>query len=62
MSSDSAHGAPAGRRRRGAWLRIPVLFSIAVIVIWVVIAITIPWWAPYDPVARVGEALAVALG
>jgi peptide/nickel transport system permease protein len=53
---DTAHAA-AGGRRRSAWLKIPVIFSLAVIVIWVVVAVTIPWWAPYDPVARVGEAL-----
>ena len=49
--------ATAGRRRRSEWLKIPVLFSITVIFAWVVIAITIPWWAPYDSVARVGDAL-----
>ena len=47
----------AGRRRRNAWLKIPVVFSLAVIATWVIIAITVPWWAPYDPVARVGDAL-----
>jgi peptide/nickel transport system permease protein len=46
-----------GRRRRSAWLRLPVLVSIAVIAIWVVIAITVSWWAPYDPIERVGDAL-----
>jgi peptide/nickel transport system permease protein len=53
--SDTAHAV--GRRRRSAWLKIPVIFSLAVIAIWVVVAVTVPWWAPYDPVARVGEAL-----
>jgi peptide/nickel transport system permease protein len=52
-----ASTATAGRRRRSAWLKIPVLFSLAIIGFWVLVAITIPWWSPYDPVDRVGEAL-----
>jgi peptide/nickel transport system permease protein len=33
------------------------MISIGVIVLWVVIAITISWWAPHDPLDRVGSAL-----
>jgi peptide/nickel transport system permease protein len=46
-----------GRRRRSAWLKVPVLISIAIIAFWVVVGLTVSWWAPYDPIARVGDSL-----
>jgi len=46
-----------GRRRRSALLRVPVLVSIVIIAGWVIVALTVSWWAPHDPIARVGGAL-----
>ncbi|MFP5226038.1 MAG: ABC transporter permease [Acidobacteriota bacterium] len=45
------------RRRRFAWLTIPSGISLTVIVGWFIVAITVPWWAPYSPVNSVSTAL-----
>jgi peptide/nickel transport system permease protein len=44
--------------RRPRWLTLPVALGSAVIVGWLLVALTIPWWAPYDPVQPVTERLA----
>ena len=43
--------------RRLGWSHLPLIFAIVVLVGLVVIAITIPWWTPYDPVALAGRRL-----
>jgi peptide/nickel transport system permease protein len=52
---EAVPGDPA--RRRAAWLRIPVLISIAAISFWVLVALTVTWWAPFNPLDKVGRAL-----
>ena len=44
-------------RRRPSWLTLPVVFGIVVVVFWAVVALTIQWWAPYDPLDMVGRRL-----
>ena len=45
------------RRGRPRWLTLPVMLGIAIIVFWFVVALTIPLWAPYDPVSIAGRRL-----
>jgi peptide/nickel transport system permease protein len=54
---DPHEEAISGGRNPRAWLQVPVLISITVIVLWVLVAFTVSWWAPYDPVKRVAEPL-----
>ena len=51
--------APPRRLRRGRpeWLRGPSLIGVAVILLWVLVALTVPLWSPYDPLAEVGPRL-----
>jgi peptide/nickel transport system permease protein len=44
------------RRRAGraAWLTVPVILGLIVFVGWLVIALTITLWSPYDPLATTG--------
>lgn len=51
--------APPRRLRRGRpeWLRGPSLVGVAVIVLWVLVALTVPWWTPYDPLEAVAPRL-----
>ncbi|MGB8860116.1 MAG: ABC transporter permease [Ilumatobacteraceae bacterium] len=51
--------APPRRLRRGRpeWLRGPALIGVIVIVVWVLVALTIPLWTPYDPLAEVAPRL-----
>lgn len=44
------------RRRagRGAWLTVPVILGLIVFAGWLVIALTITLWSPYDPLATTG--------
>ena len=51
--------APPRRLRRGRpeWLRGPSLIGVAVIVLWVLVALTVPWWTPYDPLEAVAPRL-----
>jgi peptide/nickel transport system permease protein len=44
-------------RRRPVWLTLPVVIGGAIIAIWVVIALTVPLWAPYGAEASVAERL-----
>jgi len=48
---------PRARRGRPRWLTLPVMLGIAIIVFWFVVALTIPLWAPYDPVSIAGRRL-----
>ena len=43
--------------RLPAWLTLPVGVGAAIIVAWVVIAITVHWWAPYGPMETAGARL-----
>ena len=49
--------APRARRGRPTWLRGPALVGVIAIVIWALVAITIPLWSPSDPLEAVGSRL-----
>ncbi|MFN8021069.1 MAG: ABC transporter permease [Acidimicrobiales bacterium] len=56
--SDVTLALPARRRAtRPAWLRGPSFIGVGVIVLWVVVAITVPLWSPYDPLEPVAPRL-----
>ncbi|MDI6029027.1 ABC transporter permease [Corticibacterium sp. UT-5YL-CI-8] len=42
---------------RPAWLATPVIIGMVLVVAWILIALTIPLWSPYDPIASVGRRL-----
>jgi peptide/nickel transport system permease protein len=44
-------------RRLPAWLKLPVLVGIAIIVFWIVASLTIDLWPIYDPIDMVGRRL-----
>jgi peptide/nickel transport system permease protein len=44
-------------RRRPAWLTIPVMIGLCVGFAWIVVALTVQWWAPYSPTASSGATL-----
>src|SRR4051794_9583771 len=46
-----------GPPRRPAWLSVPVLLGGLILLFWVVVALTVPLWAAYDPVALAGRRL-----
>jgi peptide/nickel transport system permease protein len=48
--------APA-RRVRVDWISVPVVVGAVVLCFWVVVAITVQWWAPFDPLEVAGERL-----
>lgn len=50
---------PVARRRRSRpkWLTPPVIAGIVIIAFWVIVAITVPLWAPYDPLMIAGRRL-----
>jgi len=48
------YGRFAGRL---SWRSAPVILGVAIIIAFIVIAITIPLWSPYDPVALAGRRL-----
>ncbi len=43
--------------RRPKWLTLPVIVGGAVILFWVTTALTVEWWAPYEPTAIVADRL-----
>lgn len=49
---DSAH-----RRVRPPWLRGPALVGVVVLATWAAVALTLPLWTPFDPLAPVGTRL-----
>jgi peptide/nickel transport system permease protein len=53
----SAEVRPLPRRRRHAWLTAPVLAGGIIALAWLIAALTVPWWTPYDPVAMAGRRL-----
>ena len=63
MTADAlqiAVDAIPGRRRwsRPVWLTMPAIVGASVVVLWIVVALTVPLWAPYDPLQPVGNRLA----
>ncbi len=48
---------PERRWSRPIWLTTPTIIGGTVIIIWVVIALTVPFWAPSDPLVPVGDRL-----
>lgn len=54
----SVAGTPIERTtRRPGWMTLPVVIGIAVVAFWVIVALTIDWWSPYDPLRTVGRRL-----
>lgn len=55
-----AEVVPVAARHRGraGWLTVPVVLGLIVAVGWIVVALTIQWWAPYSPIAPSGVPLA----
>ncbi|MFO1090803.1 MAG: ABC transporter permease [Hyphomicrobiales bacterium] len=45
------------RRRRIAWLTAPVIVGGVIALAWIIAAITVPWWTPYNPVGLAGKRL-----
>jgi peptide/nickel transport system permease protein len=45
------------RFHRPKWLTLPVIAGLGVLILWLVVAITIPLWSPHDPQAVVGDRL-----
>jgi peptide/nickel transport system permease protein len=43
--------------RRPAWLTLPVILGGLIVMAWIVVALTIPLWSPYDPVGIAGRRL-----
>ncbi|MCP4968471.1 MAG: ABC transporter permease [bacterium] len=44
-------------RRRAHWISAPVIVGMVVLTFWVVVALTVQWWAPYDPLEVAGPRL-----
>ena len=57
---------PASRayawRGRSGWLTTPVIIGLIVAGGWIVIALTIGWWSPFNPTAPSGASLAAPSG
>ena len=51
--------SPPRRLRQGRpeWLKGPALIGVIVVVAWVLVALTVPIWSPFDPLAAVGPRL-----
>jgi peptide/nickel transport system permease protein len=52
-----AETAPSPRRTRPRWLSAPVIVGAAFVLFWVVVALSIDLWSPYDPVRMVARRL-----
>jgi len=50
------------RRGRTGWLTTPVIIGLIVAGGWIIIALTIQWWSPYNPTAPSGAPLAAPSG
>ena len=48
---------PVVRRRRLRWLHGPAIVGVVVITLWVLVALTLPLWTPFDPLEPVGKRL-----
>lgn len=66
MESESAPSEAEQPRSRGVsrrlslglrWRHLPAFFAVVVLTALVAIAITIPWWTPYDPIGLAGRRL-----
>lgn len=45
------------RAVRSPWRRPTMLLGTAIVIVWLVVLVTIHWWAPYSPLEDVGERL-----
>lgn len=45
------------RKGRPEWLRGPSLIGVVFIVLWILVALTVPLWTPFDPLASVAPRL-----
>lgn len=52
-----AHTGSFRRKRRPAWRRGASLAGLVIMAVWVLIALTLPLWTPFDPLAPVGDRL-----
>jgi peptide/nickel transport system permease protein len=52
----TAHAA-LPRRKIPPWLTLPVAAGGLMVVAWALVALTVPWWTPYDPVLIAGRRL-----
>lgn len=43
--------------RPPSWLTLPMALGLAVVAFWVVVALTVDWWSPYEPLDMVGRRL-----
>ncbi len=50
-------GAAIAAWRRSGWLTGPVIVGIIVLTFWVIVAITVSWWAKFDPLEVAGPRL-----
>ncbi|MGE0716774.1 MAG: ABC transporter permease [Alphaproteobacteria bacterium] len=57
MTATAGAEVRAPRFRRPRWMTAPLIVGGAVVVFWLVVAATIPLWAPYDPLDLVGRRL-----
>ena len=63
MSANTILAIGPGRRLYGrfagrlSWRSAPVILGSLIILAAIVIAVTIPWWSPYDPIALAGRRL-----
>ena len=55
LAAEPARRVASGRRR--ARLKLPILLGLAVLLVWLVVALTLPAWAPYDPLQMVAKRL-----
>ena len=44
-------------RRQTHWVSVPVTIGGAVLVFWLIVALTVQWWAPFDPLEAAGPRL-----
>lgn len=57
-SAAAAIAAPFRHRRgRPDWLRGPSSIGVVIIAVWVLVALTVPWWTPHDPLEAVADRL-----
>src|SRR3954468_17670165 len=52
-----AHVGTFRRKRRPAWRRGPALVGLVIMAAWIVVALTLPLWTPYDPLDPVAARL-----
>lgn len=57
LDADVVEANAPGRRARVDWISVPVVVGALVLSFWVLVAITVQWWAPFDPLEVAGERL-----